>query len=104
MHLLSALDQASGVVVAQVSVDVKTNEIPLFATLLDQIPDLEGTLVTGDALHAQVGHLNYLQKGRQAERNAGRKRWSTELRATHHSDHVQSPGPGRRPGRWVWQG
>src|SRR5659263_23955 len=62
MHLLSALDQASGVVVAQVSVDVKTNEIPLFATLLDQIPDLQGTLVTGDALHAQVGHLNYLHK------------------------------------------
>jgi len=62
MHLLSALDQASGVVVAQVSVDVKTNEIPLFSTLLDQIPDLEGTLVTGDALHAQVGHLNYLHK------------------------------------------
>jgi len=62
MHLLSALDQASGVVVAQVSVDVKTNEIPLFATLLDQIPDLEGTLVTGDALHAHVGHLNYLHK------------------------------------------
>jgi predicted transposase YbfD/YdcC len=52
MHLLSALDQASGVVVAQVSVDVKTNEFP----------DLEGTLVTGDALHAQVGHLNYLHK------------------------------------------
>ncbi|CAN5394329.1 ISAs1 family transposase [soil metagenome] len=62
MHLLCALDQASGVVVAQVSVDVKTNEIPLFATLLDQIPDLEGTLVTGDALHAQVGHLTYLHK------------------------------------------
>jgi len=62
MHLLSALDQASGVVVAQVSVDVKTNEIPLFATLLDQIPDLDGTLVTGDALHAQVGHLNYLHE------------------------------------------
>ena len=62
MHLPSALDQASGVVVAQVSADVKTNEIPLFATLLDQIPDLEGTLVTGDALHAQVEHRNYLHK------------------------------------------
>ena len=61
-HLLSALNQASGVVVAQVSVDVKTNEIPLFATLLDQIPDLKGALVTGDALHAQVGHLSYLHE------------------------------------------
>ena len=48
MHLLSALDHTRGVVVAQVSVDVKTNEIPLFATLLDQIPDLEGTLPAVD--------------------------------------------------------
>src|SRR5665647_1528544 len=60
MHLLCALDHARGVVVAQVSVDVKTNEIPLFATLLDQVPDLQGTLITGDALHAQVRHLDYL--------------------------------------------
>lgn len=66
MHLLAALDHARGVVVAQVSVDVKTNEIPLFSTLFDQIPDLEGTLITADALHAQVGHLNYLH-----ERGAG---------------------------------
>jgi len=62
MHLMAALDHARGVVVAQVSVDVKTNEIPLFSTLLDQIPDLEGVLVTADALHAQVGHLNYLHE------------------------------------------
>jgi predicted transposase YbfD/YdcC len=62
MHLLAALDHAAGVVVAQVSVNVKTNEIPLFSTLLDQIPDLEGVLITADALHAQVAHLNYLHK------------------------------------------
>ena len=53
MHLLSALDHAAGVAVAQVSVNVKTNEIPLFATLVDQIPDLEEVLFTGDALHAR---------------------------------------------------
>ena len=62
MHLLAALDHAAGVVVAQVSVNVKTNEIPLFSTLLDQMPDLEGVLITADALHAQVAHLNYLHK------------------------------------------
>lgn len=62
VHLLAALDHARGVVVAQVSVDVKTNEIPLFSTLLDQIPDLGGTLITADALHAQVAHLKYLHK------------------------------------------
>jgi len=54
MHLLSALDHARGVDVAQVPVDVKTNEVTLSATLLDQIPDLEGALITGDAPHAHV--------------------------------------------------
>jgi hypothetical protein len=62
MHLMAALDHARGVVVARVSVDIKTNEIPLFSILLDQIPDLEGVLVTADALHAQVGHLDYLHE------------------------------------------
>jgi predicted transposase YbfD/YdcC len=62
VHLLAALDHSRGVVVAQVSVDVKTNEIPMFSVLLDQIPDLEGTLITADALHAQVAHLEYLHK------------------------------------------
>ena len=62
VHLFAALDHEAGVVLAQVSVDVNTNEIPLFSTLLDQIPDLEGTLITADALHAQVAHLKYLQR------------------------------------------
>lgn len=60
VQLLAAVDHARAVVLAQVSVDQKTNEIPLFSTLLDQIPDLEGVLVTADALHAQTGHLAYL--------------------------------------------
>jgi hypothetical protein len=60
VHLLAALDHARAVVVAQVPVDQKTNEIPLFSTLLDQIPDLSGVLITADALHAQTGHLTYL--------------------------------------------
>ena len=62
VHLLAALDHARGVVVAQVSVNVKTNEIPMFSVLLDQIPDLKGTLITADALHAQTGHMEYLHK------------------------------------------
>jgi predicted transposase YbfD/YdcC len=60
VHLLAAVDHARGVVHAQVPVDQKTNEIPLFSALLDQIPDLEGVLITADALHAQTAHLNYL--------------------------------------------
>src|SRR5450432_1363106 len=36
-HLLAALDHAHGVVLAQVDVQAKTNEIPMFATLLNGI-------------------------------------------------------------------
>ena len=51
-HLLAALDHAHGVVLGQVDVEAKTNEIPMFATVLDRI-DLTGAVITADALHAQ---------------------------------------------------
>jgi len=38
-------------VLEQLNVDVKTNEIPMFSTLLDNI-ELLGVLVTADALHS----------------------------------------------------
>ena len=60
VHLLGVLDHARGVVLAQVDVDEKTNEIPLFSTVLDQIPDLTDVLITADAMHAQTAHANYL--------------------------------------------
>jgi len=63
-HLLDALDHGHGVVLAQADVEAKTNEIPMFATVLDRI-DLAGAVVTADALHAQRGHAGYL-----AERGA----------------------------------
>jgi predicted transposase YbfD/YdcC len=62
VHLLAALDHATGVVVAQVDVDAKTNEIPCFTTVLDQIEDLNGTVVTADAMHAQTAHAHYLHQ------------------------------------------
>ena len=58
-HLLAALDHGHGVVLGQVDVQAKTNEIPMFATLLDGI-DLAGAVVTADALHAQRDHAEYL--------------------------------------------
>jgi predicted transposase YbfD/YdcC len=64
-HLLAALDHAHGVVLGQVDVEAKTNEIPMFATLLDRI-DLAGAVVTADALHAQRAHANYLVTQRGA--------------------------------------
>jgi predicted transposase YbfD/YdcC len=60
VHLLGVLDHATGVVLTQVDVDEKTNEIPLFSTALDQIPDITGVLITVDAMHAQTAHADYL--------------------------------------------
>ena len=64
-HLLAALDHAHGVVLGQVDVEAKTNEIPMFAALLDRI-DLAGAVVTADALHAQRAHAEYLAGQRGA--------------------------------------
>ena len=64
-HLLAALDHAHGVVLGQVGVEAKTNEIPMFAAVLDRI-DLTGAVVTADALHAQRAHAEYLVTRRHA--------------------------------------
>ena len=63
-HLLAAFDHAHGVVLGQAEVGAKTNEIPLFSTLLDRI-DITGAVITADALHAQREHATYLA-GRSA--------------------------------------
>jgi predicted transposase YbfD/YdcC len=59
-HLLAALDQRTGVVLGQVDVATKTNEITLFPLLCDRIADLTDAVVTADALHAQRAHADYL--------------------------------------------
>ena len=58
-HLLAALDHARGAVLGQVEVGAKTNEIPLFTTLLDRV-DIQDAVVTADAMHAQRDHAEYL--------------------------------------------
>jgi predicted transposase YbfD/YdcC len=63
-HLLAALDHARGVVLGQVEVGAKTNEIPLFTSLLDRI-EITDAVITADALHAQHAHAQYLA-GRRA--------------------------------------
>lgn len=62
-HLVSVLDQASGVVLGQVQVDHKTSEVAAFGTLLDEL-DLSDVLVTADALHTHRGHSDYLHQRR----------------------------------------
>jgi hypothetical protein len=64
VHLLSALDTSTGIVLAQVTVDAKSNEIPAFTPLLDAVErvlgSLAGVLFVADALHTQTGHANLL--------------------------------------------
>ena len=53
VHLLGALDHATGVVLGQTEVDHKTNEITAFAPLLERIDracPLAGAVITADAL------------------------------------------------------
>ena len=50
--LVAAVEQGSGLVLGQLEVASKTNEIPAFRELVKQL-DLAGRVVTGDALHAQ---------------------------------------------------
>lgn len=59
-HLLAAVDHRSGVVLGQVDVETKTNEITRFSSLCDRLGDLTGVVVTADALHAQRSHAEDL--------------------------------------------
>jgi len=62
VHLLSALDTDTGIVLAQVTVDAKSNEIPAFTPLIDAVERVLGTLAgvlfIADALHTQTGHAD----------------------------------------------
>lgn len=51
-HLVAALAHSAGVVVGQVAVAEKSNEIPAARRLLELL-DLQGAVVTMDALHTQ---------------------------------------------------
>ena len=62
VHLLSALDTSTGIVLAQITVNAKSNEIPAFKPLLDAVEQVLGSLqdliFVADALHTQTSHAN----------------------------------------------
>jgi predicted transposase YbfD/YdcC len=64
VHLLSAYDTSTGIVLAQVQIAAKSNEIPAFTPLLRLMAavlgSLKDVLVVADALHAQTGHAELL--------------------------------------------
>jgi predicted transposase YbfD/YdcC len=64
VHLLAAATHRDALVLGQVEVGEKTNEIPMFAPLLDALAtggvDLSRAVITADALHTQRAHAEYL--------------------------------------------
>jgi predicted transposase YbfD/YdcC len=71
VHLLAAATHGTQLVLGQVEVGAKSNEIPMFAPLIDQLTATTGIdpaslIITADALHTQRAHADYLH-----ERGAG---------------------------------
>jgi predicted transposase YbfD/YdcC len=58
-HLVAALDHRLGVVLGQVQVTLKSNEIPALRTLLTAF-DLVGAVISVDALHTQKDTATYI--------------------------------------------
>lgn len=75
VFLMAALEHHSSAVLAQEAIDAKTNEIPHLPVLLDRLPDLDGRVITADALHtlatqaerivARGGHYVFTVKANQ---------------------------------------
>jgi predicted transposase YbfD/YdcC len=68
VYVFSAVRHTDALTIAAREVGAKTNEIPEFAPLMEQIPDEELTnaVITLDALHAQREHARYLVEERGA--------------------------------------
>ena len=64
VFVLSAVRHGDGITPASREIGAKTNEIPEFQPLPDQVDDadLAGTVITADALHAQHAHAAYLRE------------------------------------------
>ena len=65
VHLLSALDTGTGIVLAQVTIDAKSNEIPAFTPLLDAVEKILGSLTgvvfVADALSRHRDNASYAE-------------------------------------------
>jgi hypothetical protein len=66
VHLVSAFLQHQKMVIGQRQVDQKSNEITAFKPLLEPL-DLEGKIVTADAMHTQVEHARFLVEDKKAD-------------------------------------
>jgi len=65
-HLLGAVLHREGIIVAQQQVGDKTNEIPCVKPLLKDL-DIEGAVVTADALHTQKETARFVVEDKKAD-------------------------------------
>jgi hypothetical protein len=65
-HLLSAVLHREGIIVAQVAVGEKTNEIPCVKPLLADL-NIEGAVITADALHTQKESARFIVEDKKAD-------------------------------------
>lgn len=61
LRLLAAMEHGRQLVLGQVQMDTKSNEIPMFRELLEPLP-VEGVVITADALHTQRKHAELLHE------------------------------------------
>ena len=66
VHLVSAFLQHDKIVISQRQVERKSNEITAFKPLLEQL-NLEGKVVTADAMHTQVEHARFIVEDKKAD-------------------------------------
>lgn len=64
-HLLSAVLHREGIIVAQVAVGEKTNEIPCVKPLLADL-NIEGAVITADAMHTQKESARFIVEDKKA--------------------------------------
>lgn len=66
IHLLSAVLHQEALVLAQINVAAKTNEIPMLPELIAPIP-LQGAVITADAIHTQRKTARYIVEEKKAD-------------------------------------
>lgn len=73
LQLLSAVTHRLRLTVAQIAIEDKSNEIPALEPMLEQIPRLEGVIVTADAIQCQQKATRYISHQRGGEFMIGLK-------------------------------
>jgi hypothetical protein len=66
VHLLSAVTHQTAITLAQQQVDSKTNEIPTAKILLEPM-NLEGKVITADAMHTQTDTARFIVEEKQGD-------------------------------------